>query len=103
MVKLDILTIFAVLGSAHGLFFSLVLMLKRYRSFSNTIFSLLLIVTSIRIAKNIVVHILMHDPELWAYNQIWSFLIYVGLSHQFAIGPLFLLYFFITDPSKLCV
>ncbi len=90
--NVDILTLVAVLGTFQGLVFSLVFWIKN-KTFSNKLFSLFLFATSFRIAKNILVHLDMLNPELFPNTSIWRTMVYFGLSHQFAIGPLLLLYF----------
>ncbi len=86
-------TMLAILGSSHGLFFGLLLLLKPGKDTTRKIFALLLLATSIRIAKNIVVHATLIDPDLRIPADLWRSLVNLGLTHQFAIGPLFLLYF----------
>ena len=86
-------TMLAILGSTHGLFFGLLLLLKPGRDTAKKIFALLLLATSIRIAKNIVVHASLIDPDIHIPADLWRNLVNFGLTHQFAIGPLFLLYF----------
>lgn len=86
-------TMLAILGSVHGLFFGLLLLLKPGKDTARKIFALLLLATSIRIAKNIVVHATLIDPDLRIPTTLWRGLVNFGLTHQFAIGPLFLFYF----------
>lgn len=86
-------TMLAILGSSHGLFFGFLLLLKPGRDTARKIFALLLLATSIRIAKNIVVHAALIDPDLRIPPDLWRSLVNLGLTHQFAIGPLFLFYF----------
>ncbi len=93
MLKIDLPTLFAILGTAHGLFFSLLLWLRPKKSFANKVFALLLIATSIRVAKNIVVHTSLIDPNIHYPIPFWRTAVNFGLIHQFAIGPLFFLYF----------
>ncbi|MCE7991684.1 MAG: helix-turn-helix domain-containing protein [Roseivirga sp.] len=93
MFRLDWLTLFAAFGSFQGILFSIVLWFRKKNGISNRIFSLLLLVTSIRIAKNIVVHIRELDPDLQMSLAVWRLLVNIGLTHQFAIGPLMVLYF----------
>jgi len=93
MLKVDVPTLFAILGTAHGLFFSIVLWLKSKNSFSNKVLALRLIATSIRVAKNIVVHTSLIDPNLHYPIPFWRTAVNFGLIHQFVIGPLFYLYF----------
>ena len=95
MLKIDLLTLFAILGTAHGLFFSVLLWLRSRNNFSNKVFALLLLATSIRVAKNIVVHTSLIDPGLQYPIPFWRTAVNFGLIHQFAIGPLFYLYFLI--------
>ncbi|HAS41596.1 MAG TPA: hypothetical protein DCS93_14035 [Microscillaceae bacterium] len=93
MFKIDTITFMAALGAFQGMFFAVLLWLRKKQSTSNRIFSVLLLVTSIRIAKNIVVHGRMLNPDLPMSVEVWRFLVNFGISHQFAIGPLFMLYF----------
>lgn len=93
MFRLDWLTLFAAFGSFQGVLFAFILWFRKKNGISNRIFSLLLFVTSIRIAKNIVVHIRDLDPDLQMSLEVWRMLVNIGLSHQFAIGPLMVLYF----------
>ncbi|MFN7115216.1 MAG: helix-turn-helix domain-containing protein [Saprospiraceae bacterium] len=93
MLQVDTLTIFAIIGVAHGLFFAGWVWTKRDKPLFNKALALLLLATSIRIAKNIVVHIREIDPDFALPYRLWRMLVNVGLTHQFAIGPLFLLYF----------
>lgn len=86
-------TMLAILGSIHGLIFGLLLLMKPGKDTARKIFAFLLLATSIRIAKNIVVHATMIDPDLRIPTMLWRSLVNFGLTHQFAIGPLFLLYF----------
>lgn len=92
MFSIDLLTLLAFFGAFQGIFFAVVFWVKN-KHFSNKLFSVLLFVTSIRIAKNIFVHFRDLNPELFSNDLIWRLLIYIGLAHQFAIGPLFMLYF----------
>lgn len=92
MFSIDILTLLAIFGAFQGVFFAIVFWIKN-KHFSNKLFALLLLVTSIRIAKNIFVHFRDLNPDLLINDQLWRLLIYIGLAHQFAIGPLFMLYF----------
>ncbi len=86
-------TMLAILGSSHGLFFGLLLLLKPGKDTARRVFALLLLATSIRIAKNIVVHATLIDPDMRIPADLWRSLVNFGLTHQFAIGPLFLFYF----------
>ncbi len=86
-------TLLAILGSTHGLFFGLLILLRPGKDNAGKIFALLLLATSIRIAKNIVVHATLIDPNVNIPAPLWRSLVNFGLTHQFAIGPLFLLYF----------
>lgn len=92
MFSIDILTLLAFFGAFQGIFFAVVFWIKN-KHFSNKLFALLLFVTSIRIAKNIFVHFRDLNPDLFSNDLIWRLLIYIGLAHQFAIGPLFMFYF----------
>ena len=93
MFNIDILTLFAFFGTLQGLIFAIIFWLRKKQP-SNKIFALLLLVTSIRIAKNIFVHLRDLNPELFTSYDLWRTSIYIGLAHQFAIGPLFQLYFY---------
>ncbi|MDN5204127.1 helix-turn-helix domain-containing protein [Fulvivirgaceae bacterium BMA10] len=93
MFKVDLITLFAAFGAFNGVLFAVLLWSKKANTLSNKIFATLLFVTSIRIAKNIVVHTKELNPELFSSYELWRFLVNFGISHQFAIGPLFLLYF----------
>ncbi|MEO1053595.1 MAG: helix-turn-helix transcriptional regulator [Bacteroidota bacterium] len=93
MIRLDWVTFFASLGTMHGVFFAIIIWLRKNKNVSSHLFSLLLIVTSIRIAKNILVHARQLDPEFAMSHELWWSLVHIGILHQFAIGPLFLLYF----------
>lgn len=103
MFKLDFITLFAAFGAFQGLAFALVLWFRKGAGISNRIFSLLLLTTSIRIAKNIVVHASELDPDFSMPYATWRLLIYVGLTHQFAIGPLFVLYFLSRTQSRFTI
>ena len=92
MFKIDFITLIAILGAFNGLLFAVLIWLNK-KDLSNRLFSLLLFVTSIRIAKNIVVHTQeLNDGMIFSY-PVWRFLINFGISHQFAIGPMFYFYF----------
>ncbi len=92
MFKVDFLTLLAIFGTLQGVLFALLFWFKNKEVY-NKIFALLLLAASIRIAKNIVVHLIELNPELfWSYHIAQTF-IYIGITHQLAIGPLFLLYF----------
>lgn len=93
MLHIDLLTLFAVLGIAQALFFAIFILAKNHKQLFNKVLALLLLVTSIRIAKNIVVHIREIDPDFSMPYRLWRMLVNIGLTHQFAIGPLFFLYF----------
>jgi len=93
MFKIDTITFMAALGAFQGVFFAVLLWLRKKQSISNRVFAVLLLTTSIRIAKNIVVHGRMLNPDLPMSIEVWRFLVNFGISHQFAIGPLFMLYF----------
>lgn len=92
MFNIDIITLFAFFGTFQGLVFSVIFRLKN-KNISNKIFSLFLLVSSLRIAKNIFVHLRELNPDMFSWYELWRTLVYLGISHQFAIGPLFLLYF----------
>lgn len=93
MFKVDFLTLLAIFGTIQGILFALMFWFKNKEVY-NKVFAVLLLAASIRIAKNIVVHLSELNPALfWSY-QVTQTLIYIGISHQFAIGPLFLLYFY---------
>lgn len=91
MFKVDLISLLAIFGSFNSILVALILATK-YNNLHNKLLALLLCATSIRIAKNIVVHIRVIDPDLQLSNELWRFMINFGISHQFAIGPLFLLY-----------
>lgn len=93
MFRLDWLTLFAAFGSFQGVLFAIILWFRKKGDVSHRIFALLLLVTSVRIAKNIVVHTRELDPEMKMSMEVWRLLVNIGLSHQFAIGPLMVLYF----------
>lgn len=93
MIHLDLVTLFASLGTIHSLFFSILLLFRQNNRLANRLLAAFFLVTSIRIAKNIVVHIRMIDPDFPISNEMWHFGVNFGLIHQFAIGPLFFLYF----------
>ncbi len=92
MFKIDTVTLFAFFGTFQGLIFAVIFWQKN-RTISNKIFALLLLATSIRIVKNVFVHLRELNPELFSNYELWSILIYIGIAHQLAIGPLFYLYF----------
>lgn len=93
MVKIDMLTLLSILGTFQGLVFSVIFWHKK-NSISNRIFAIFLLFTSIRVGKNILVHLYILNRELFPdWESFWLQWIFVGLSHQFAIGPLLLLYF----------
>lgn len=93
MFKVDFLTLLAIFGALQGILFAFIFWFKNKEVY-NKVFALLLLAASIRIAKNIVVHLSELNPELfWSYRVVQT-LIYIGIIHQFAIGPLFLLYFY---------
>lgn len=93
MFRLDWLTLFAAFGSFQGILFAIILWFRKKSSVSHRIFSLLLLATSVRIAKNIVVHTRELDPDMQMSTEVWRLLVNIGLTHQFAIGPLMVLYF----------
>ncbi len=90
--KVDFLTLLAFLGTFQGILFAIVFWLKN-KNIANKLFSLFLLVTSIRIAKNIFVHLQQLNPGMFQSMEIWRIAVYAGISHQFAIGPLLLFYF----------
>ncbi len=90
--RIDFLTLLAFLGTFQGILFATVFWLKN-KSISNKLFSLFLLATSIRIAKNIFVHLQDLNPGMIQPVELWRAVVYAGISHQFAIGPLLLLYF----------
>lgn len=92
MFQIDIVTLFAFFGTFQGLIFAAVFWLKN-KTIANKIFSILLLATSIRIAKNIFVHLRQLNPDLFSNYELWRMLVYTGISHQLAIGPLFFFYF----------
>ncbi len=94
MFKVDFVTLFASFGTFQGVFFSVLIWLRQGKAIYNRIFAVFLLVTSIRIAKNIVVHARDLDPGFQMPWELWRFLVNFGIAHQFAIGPLFLLYFY---------
>jgi len=95
--KVDFLTVVAGLGTFQGLIFAVVFWMKN-KNISNKIFALFLLATSIRIAKNIFVHLSDLNPELFQSRVVWQTSVYAGISHQFAIGPL--LYFYVLSKLK---
>lgn len=92
MFNIDIITLFAFFGTFQGLIFAAIFWHKN-KTISNKIFALLLLATSIRIAKNIFVHLRDLNPDMFQNYEVWRASVYTGISHQLAIGPLFLLYF----------
>ncbi|GJM31606.1 MAG: hypothetical protein DHS20C18_06070 [Saprospiraceae bacterium] len=92
MFNIDIITLIAFLGAFQGLAFAAIFWLKN-KNISNKVFSLLLLATSIRIAKNIFVHLRELNPDMFTWIEFWRTSVYIGLTHQFAIGPLFYLYY----------
>ncbi len=92
MFKVDFTTLLALFGTTQGLVFAAIFWLKN-RSISNKIFAAFLVATSIRIFKNVFVHLKELNPELFTSYDLWRTSVYMGISHQLAIGPLFLLYF----------
>ncbi|MEP1095943.1 MAG: helix-turn-helix domain-containing protein [Cyclobacteriaceae bacterium] len=90
--NVDLLTVFAFLGTFQGLIFAVVFWLRN-KNVSNKIFGLFLLATSIRIAKNIFVHLSDLNPGLFQSRVVWQTSVYAGISHQFAIGPLLYFYF----------
>ncbi len=100
MFRVDLITLFAAFGAIQGILFSLILWFRNKSKQADKIFALLLFATSIRIAKNIVVHIRQIDPDIQMSPEIWRLLVNIGITHQFAIGPLFLLFFLIRTNDK---
>jgi len=100
MFQVDVLTLFAILGIAQALFFAGIILVKNRKQLFNRVLALLLFVTSVRIAKNIIVHLREIDPDLQMPYATWRMLVNVGLTHQFAIGPLFYLYFLFRIQSQ---
>ncbi|MEQ9404695.1 MAG: helix-turn-helix transcriptional regulator [Cyclobacteriaceae bacterium] len=92
MFKIDATTLLALFGTSQGLVFAAIFWLKN-KNISNKLFSIFLLVTSIRIFKNVFVHLRQLNPELFPSFELWRISVYMGISHQLAIGPLFLLYF----------
>ena len=92
MFTIDTVTLFAFFGTFQGLIFAVIFWYKNH-TISNRIFSWLLVATSIRIAKNVFVHLRMLNPEMFTHYELWRILVYSGISHQLAIGPLFWFYF----------
>lgn len=92
MFYIDILTLFALFGTFQGLIFAALFWYKN-KKISNKIFALLLVATSLRIVKNVFVHLRDLNPELFINLELWRVAVYWGISHQLAIGPLFLIYF----------
>jgi len=92
MFNIDVLTLLALFGTLQGLLFAVIFWFKN-RRLSNRLFSILLLATSIRIAKNIFVHLRDLNPEPFWTQELWDSIIYFGLAHQFAIGPLFMFHF----------
>jgi len=93
MIQFDFVTFLASLGTIHSLFFSILLWFRQKQQLANRILAAFFFATSIRIAKNIVVHIRILDPDIIIAENWWRLGINVGLIHQLAIGPLFYLYF----------
>jgi len=92
MFTIDTITLVAFFGTFQALLFAAIFWFRN-NNISNRLFSLLLLATSIRIAKNIFVHLRELNPDLFTSYDFWRTSVYIGISHQFAIGPLFLLYF----------
>lgn len=99
MFNIDTVTLFAFFGTFQGLIFAAIFW-YRNKTISNKIFAFLLLATSIRIAKNIFVHLRDLNPEMFSNYELWRIMVYTGLSHQLAIGPLFLFYFHSKLDSK---
>ncbi len=92
MFIIDTVTLFAFFGTFLGLIFAAIFWHKN-KTVSNKVFAILLLATSIRIAKNIFVHLRELNPEMFPNYEVWRTMVYTGISHQLAIGPLFLIYF----------
>lgn len=92
MFVIDTLALAAILGVFLALIFSVIFWVQN-GNISNKLFSVFLVATSIRIAKNILVHLTDLNPELFDWGAPWRISVYIGITHQFAIGPLFYLYF----------
>lgn len=92
MFQIDLVTLFAFFGTFQGLIFAAIFWLRN-KTIPNKTFAFLLLATSIRIVKNVFVHLRELNPELFNNYELWRVLIYIGISHQLAIGPLFLFYF----------
>ena len=92
MISIDFTTLLAIFGTFQSFLFAIFIWFRNKFTF-NRIFSLLLVATSIRIAKNIIVHASDIDPRFSIDPFLWRFLVNFGITHQFAIGPLFYLYF----------
>ena len=100
MFNIDVFTLLAFFGTFQGLIFAVIFWLRN-NHIANKIFSLFLLATSIRIAKNIFVHLDELNPGMFAsISEVWSMFVYIGIDHQFAIGPLFYLYFLAKLDSK---
>lgn len=99
MFNIDVLTLFAFFGTFQGLVFAVIFWIRN-EILANKVFALLLLATSIRIAKNIFVHLHELNPDLFNDLILWRSTVYIALSHQFIIGPLFLLYFWSKTDSK---
>ena len=85
MFKLDFIALIAIFGIFQGFFVASLFWLKKNRMYYNQLFSLLLFVTSVRIAKNIVVY-LKNDAGLVISPELWSFSVNIGIAQQFALG-----------------
>lgn len=92
MFTIDTITLFAFFGTFQGLIFAVIFWYKN-QTLSNRLFAWLLVATSIRIAKNIFVHLRELNPDMFVNYELWRVLVYSGISHQLAIGPLFWFYF----------
>ena len=93
LFQLDLITLFAIIGTMHGLFFAGHLWFRRKSTLSHKLLAGLLFVTSLRIAKNIIVHARSVNPDLPMSYELWRGIVNFGITNQFAIGPFFLLYF----------
>ncbi len=92
MFRIDTVTLFAFFGTFQGLIFAAIFWHKN-KSIANRLFAFLLLATSIRIAKNIFVHLRDLNPEMFLNHGLWQDIVYTGITHQLAIGPLFFFYF----------
>ena len=103
MFNIDLITFLASIGVTNGIIISIYFWFRKDSTDSHKVLSLLLFVTSLRIIKNIIVHMRIIDPSLKVEAKVWELLINLGISQQFAIGPLFLFYFksFLTNSFRI--